>query len=325
MVKKMNWIVFALTVGGIFLSSCASSQVRSNVGLTQIWQLTPYLTRTPPASPLPTKLVESKTLTPKPAPIPTPITHIVKRGEDMGGIAYAFKITLKALMDANPNVTPDAMSVGTVLTIPLPGEAVQPQGGSIPPPEGILAGQPVCYRTTEGGLICFTQVKNTTDTAIGNVKAIIHSFDQNGLPLVSVAAFSLLDIIPAGESMPLLGYFSPGIPDGYKISAELTNGTRLEGDTVFPKIEIKNQQVVILSDGTSAEVSGDLNIQWKGVLSARIQVAAIAYDETDKIVGARRWESSVVKTQVKSVPFAVRVFAQEWRIKRIAVLVQSTP
>jgi LysM repeat protein len=54
------------------------------------------------------------------APSPRTRTHRVRPGETMAAISRAYKVSLKALLDANPNIQPETMPVGTVVRIPRP-------------------------------------------------------------------------------------------------------------------------------------------------------------------------------------------------------------
>lgn len=53
-------------------------------------------------------------------PIRRPATHYVRRGETFGGIARRYRVSLKAMKEANPLVAPDRIEVGALLRIPQP-------------------------------------------------------------------------------------------------------------------------------------------------------------------------------------------------------------
>ena len=56
--------------------------------------------------------------TPAPAPAPKPKTHTVKAGDTLYLIARMHNIRLDDLMDANPNVDPYNLMIGTILRLP---------------------------------------------------------------------------------------------------------------------------------------------------------------------------------------------------------------
>jgi len=79
----------------------------------------------PTPSPPPTvELLPTIEPTVEPAPTATPpatTVYVVKKGDTLIGIANRFKITLKALRAANPEVTdPTKLQIGQKLVIPAP-------------------------------------------------------------------------------------------------------------------------------------------------------------------------------------------------------------
>ncbi len=84
-------------------------------------------TPSPSPSPSPSPTVEllptvAPTSEPTPtATAPTTTIYVVKKGDTLIGIANRFKITLKALRAANPEVTdPTKLQIGQKLVIPAP-------------------------------------------------------------------------------------------------------------------------------------------------------------------------------------------------------------
>jgi LysM repeat protein len=73
---------------------------------------TPVVSAPTPAPP-PTPVV-----TPTPTPAPTENEYVVVKGDTLGKIAKSNGITLKALEDANPDVTPTRLKVGQKLVVP---------------------------------------------------------------------------------------------------------------------------------------------------------------------------------------------------------------
>src|SRR5678815_1554210 len=70
--------------------------------------LIPYLTATRAATQTPKGLVPLTT----PLPSPTPFTYSVQSGDTMSVIAEKFGVALDDLQAANPEISPNAMSVG---------------------------------------------------------------------------------------------------------------------------------------------------------------------------------------------------------------------
>ena len=92
--------------------------------------LLPYETRTPSATPeQPDGLVVSFDT---PIASPTPFVYKVQSGDTMLGIAERFGVSLDSLRIANPDVSPNSMSIGTELLIP--GDQDNPTGAPTPTP-----------------------------------------------------------------------------------------------------------------------------------------------------------------------------------------------
>lgn len=87
---------------------------------------TPTPAPTPQPTPQPTDIfVESPEPEPTADPSAEPTAaagtrYKVKKGDTMWAIAQEYGISLKALREANPDVDPTTMRVGTVLIIPEP-------------------------------------------------------------------------------------------------------------------------------------------------------------------------------------------------------------
>src|ERR1044071_6253003 len=114
------------------LTSCASQGIDST---SLPASLIPFLTSTQnptfsvEALQTPDGLVTAET----PLPSPTPFTYTVQRGDTMGSIALAAGVSIDDLQAANPEISPNAMSVGQVLKIPSNPE--NPSGEPTPTPE----------------------------------------------------------------------------------------------------------------------------------------------------------------------------------------------
>ena len=173
----------------------------------QTGTLIPYHSATPTPV-LSTPTPPEPTNPPLPSPTPTYRVHEVKKGDDLGGIAYLYQVTLNDLLAANPDVNPYAMSVGIALNIP-PASVVENDEEVQPTPVGVQIGQPLCFRSEAKGTWCFSEVFNPLSHGVENVSAILRIQIQGQENQQSYNMFSGLNTIPAEGRMPLLAY----IPD----------------------------------------------------------------------------------------------------------------
>ncbi|MBM3875361.1 MAG: LysM peptidoglycan-binding domain-containing protein [Verrucomicrobia bacterium] len=79
----------------------------------------------------PPKLAEPDGATPSPAADAKGVWHPIEKGQTLGGVVKAYnddlkskgkpaKVTLKAVLDANPKLNPDKMFIGQKIFIPIP-------------------------------------------------------------------------------------------------------------------------------------------------------------------------------------------------------------
>ncbi len=96
-----------------------------------------------PQTPLPPPPAPETHATATPAPMPTvagqpasprPITHTIRAGETLQGIAWQYGVTAEAILRANGLTEPERMRVGQALVIPAPSETMDeaPSGNVVP-------------------------------------------------------------------------------------------------------------------------------------------------------------------------------------------------
>src|SRR5262245_9892483 len=94
-----------------FCTACAPQPTQS---VPSKIDLIPFGTSTQSPTQTPEGLVAAET----PLPSPTPFTYTVQMGDTISSIALKFGVSIDDLQAANPEILPNAMSVGTILKIP---------------------------------------------------------------------------------------------------------------------------------------------------------------------------------------------------------------
>ena len=145
-----------------------------------------------------------------PLPSPTPFAYEVQAGDTMSGIAFKFGVSLDELIAANPDISPNSMSIGTTLNIP--SNPANPTGASTSTPVPAPVKQIECYPTADKGMWCFVLVHNDSTDVIENLSAQVTLVDASGQTLASAQALSPLNILPPGTSLPLMVFFPPDYP-----------------------------------------------------------------------------------------------------------------
>ena len=305
----------------VFLFSACTPQIILQTPVPP-GELLPYLSATPGATAeRPGGLVE---FFETPIPTPTPFSYTVQAGDNLSSIALKFGVSLDELIAANPDVSPNAMSVGTVLQIPS-----NPSGtssASTPSPVPAPVKQILCHPTADGGLWCFVLLHNDTDDFMENFSAQVTLFDANGQPFISAVAISPLNILPPNGSLPLTVFFPPQIPSGARPQAQILTGVRLlPNDKRYLPATIHNTVVEIAWDGRSAHVRGQVLLPENSQSAGQVWVAAVAYDRYDCVVGVKRWESDAGISPGGNLPFELEIASLAGDIVRVEFTVEARP
>jgi len=284
--------------------------------------LNPYLTMTSTATASqPDGLVVSVTT---PLPSPTPFTYTVKSGDTLGQIAQNFNVSLSALMAVNPNVNPNAMSIGQTLKIPSQQNS---SSESTPTPIPFPVKQIVCYPTTDKGMWCFVLIHNNSSNPIEDVTAQITLIDANGKSIASQTATLPLDILAPNSSMPLIAYFVPDIPINAKPQVQILTAIQIQpNDPRYLPATLQNTSFKVDSSGLTAQVNGQVALAASSSSAAKtIWVVGTAYDESGDMVGVRRWESTTPLSAGSNLPFSFIVSSIAGTISRVEFAVEARP
>ncbi len=253
----------------------------------------------------------------------------------MGGIAYTYRVSVAELMTANPGINPHAMSIGAVLTIPqsktpFPTEKATAQQVT-PTPLPLELGQVHCMRGQEGGIWCFSPVRNSQAAAMEGITALIKLGDPQAQPVLTQMAFLPLDVLPAGVSLPLAAYFPPSkaslLAPSFQASSEIQTALFSADDGRYLQTRLANQKVTISEDGLSAAITADIQLTSIDSQAQRVWVAAAAYDERGNVVGLRRWENNNAQPlkSGQALNVSMNVYSISGIIARVDLLAEARP
>ncbi len=299
------------------LTACAPQATQSK---PQPSDLIPYLTATQAPLPTPEGLVPLTT----PLPSLTPFTYTIKAGDSMSVIANKFGVKLDDLQAANPEILPNAMSVGQVLKIPSNPD--NPFGEPTPTPAPFVVQQIACYPTADKGMWCFVLAYNDSPDFMENVSAQVTLVDSNNNFIASQAALLPLNILPPNTALPMTVFFSPDIPIDAKPQVQVLTAIRLlPNDERYIPATINNTLVQVDADGHSAQVSGQVLSQSQTSVAHQVWVAGTAYDEAGRVIGVRRWESSESLSAGGSLPFEFLISSIGGKIAKVEFAVEARP
>ena len=259
-----------------------------------------------------------------PLPSPTPFAYEVQAGDTLSQIAERFGVSLDALTAANPGVSPNSMSIG--MTLNIPSDPANPTGASTSTPVPAPVKQIECYPTADKGMWCFVLVHNDMPDVLENISGQVTLVDEGGQNLVSAQAFSPLNILPSGASLPLMVFFPPYIPANARPQAQILTGIRLlPDDARYLPSSVQNTLVQVDSSGRSAQVSGTVRLPEDSAPASVVWVAAVAYDNAGRIVGVRRWESTAGIPAGDSMQFGFEVSSLAGEIENVEFVVEVRP
>jgi LysM repeat protein len=317
----MRRIFFIFTL--LLLTACASQQ--NPTGAPNV-QLTPYYTSTvAPAlatgtAQTPEGLVAAET----PLPSPTPFTYTIKSGDTIGSIGLKFGVSMDALQVANPEISPNAMSIGQVIRIPSNPD--NPSGEPTPTPAPFTVRQIGCHPTADRGMWCFVLVHNDFPDMLENVSAQITLVDQDKAAIASQTALLPLNILSPDTSLPLAVYFPPDIPINANPQVQILTAIRLlPGDTRYLPATVNNTLVQVGAGGHSAHVNGQVFLPSNAGNASQVWVAATAYNESGDVVGVRRWEWNDGLAAGGSLPFEFVLSSIGGEISRVEFSVEARP
>lgn len=301
----------------IFLTACAS---QPTVSTPEPVDLVPYLTatRTTPQW-TPDRLVAAET----PFPSPTPFTYTVQQGETISSIALKFGVSMDDLIAANPEVNPSAMSIGTMLNIPSNPD--NPTGEPTPTPAPFTVEQIACYPTSNKGMWCFVLAYNASPDFMENLSAQVTLIGSNGTFIATQTALLPLNILPPNTSLPLSVYFPPDVPVDAKPQVQILTAIRLSAnDPRYLPAAVNNTLVQIDADGHFANITGEVRLPAESNAATQTWVAAVAYDESGRVVGVKRWEGGGIQPG-GSLGFEMSVASLGGVLTRVEFAVEARP
>ncbi|MBM3145334.1 MAG: LysM peptidoglycan-binding domain-containing protein [Chloroflexi bacterium] len=285
--------------------------------------LTPYHTPTPTQTPNtdtgenPIGLVPTQ----PPAPTATPFLYTIRAGDTFLAIAQRYNIPLDKLLAANPQVDPNFLIIGTDVIIPT-GEGSQ-TAFPLPTPISVELGQPHCYPTADGGLWCLVMAQNPHSQDVENISASITLYDPAGEQVGQQIALTPLNVVPAGEAIPLAVLFPEPVPEKTSAQAELVAALPIEpASERYVEITIEIEKTEFAN--SFGEVDGRVRVD-DARPANRLWLAAIALGADGQPIGFRKWESNNRVAPGETFTFHITVYSLGPPIAEIRVSGEARP
>lgn len=274
---------------------------------------TPLATSTPaPFTPAPTS---TPTLT------PTPVIHVVQKGDNLWTIAMEYGVTVEALQEANAILDPQTLQIGQELVIPRIEEA--PAGTPTPTPTPLpveIQGLSY-YESPVGSLLFLGEVKNTTGERVERVEVGVSLYDESGKLLATSSAFTSLDVVPDGGRAPFAVLFdTPPVSFASYQAVVLSAVSAVSLESRYGDLVVEGEGE---SEGPFYVVSGE--VRNTGEFDAQaIRVVVTAYDAGGQVVGMRTAspENDVLAAGEAS-PFQVKLLPTGGKVASCSIQVQG--
>ena len=235
------------------------------------------------ALPLPPPDTATPTIT------PTPVVHVVERGDTLQAIAFDYGVGLDALQRANGIENPQFLQVGQKLVIPLGQESeemIQSMLLPTPTPQPVQVQGAGFYRTPVGSLWGLGEVANTTDVALTNVQVKLTLFDSDGELVGEDDAFVTADLIPPGASSPF-GILFVTAPDwaSYQMTVVRADAVGGLADAYVPfSVTEANGRPM----DSQLEVNGIVEHDGTGQVAGSVDIIVTTYDAEGAVTGFRQ-------------------------------------
>ncbi len=269
------------------LSACTNPTIPPTATITPVAYITPYLSPTPSqTSPPPTPIT---TIPITPPPTPTPFLYVLKNDDSLLGLAYRFGVSLEQILAANPGINPHFLTIGKAIVIPIKED--EPTALPSPTLIPLQLGTPHCYPAGDGGAWCILLIKNGQDQAVENVSVWLGLYSAKGDNTASQVVVPPLNLLAAGQALPLMAYFSQPFDLGNSARAQLLTALSVEKNTKrYMPTSIQIKDVQISSTGKQAEVTGQVDLSGT-VKASALWVMAVAYGRNGEVAGMRKWEA----------------------------------
>ncbi len=270
------------------LAACSTPPtLNPTATISPVAYLTPYLSPTPSRTlPAPTPLT---TLPVTPPPTPTPYLYVLTNDDTLLGLAIRFGVTVADIEAANPGIDAHFLTVGKAIVIPV--KQAEPTAQPSPTLIPLRWATPQCYPAGDGGSWCAFLIKNAQDRAVENVSVWIGLFSPEGENLASQVISPPLNLLDAGQELPLLAYFSQPYNPGNTSRAELMNVIYVEKKARrYLPASVQVGSVRIDPTRKQAEVAGQVVLTGTAKASA-LWVVTFAFDDHGAVAGMRKWEA----------------------------------
>ncbi|MDF1513977.1 MAG: FxLYD domain-containing protein [Anaerolineae bacterium] len=241
-----------------------------------------------------TPIPPTPTLTPTPSP--TPVIHIIERGDTLFGVALDYGVTLEALLNANSIAANDILRIGQALIIPLGKEEDYSSSGLQAPVGNMILPTPTplpleiagvdIYQTPVGGILCMGEVVNSTQNAVTNMQVAVTLITADGMQLITGYTLAAADHLEPGMRAPFSMLFSDPPSEAEDVAVSLLRGENVSAITAdFIPLTVVEAQGAF--SGPQYRVRGYI-ANHSDRLLGNISVVVTIYNVDHNVIGYRQ-------------------------------------
>jgi len=277
------------------------------------------------STPLPTSTPRLATpiASPTPTITPTPIIYTVQAGDTLLKIAIDFDRTTEAIQEVNGIVDPRFLQIGQTLIIPPAEEDADTPPTPTPTPPPLVVTAINFQEVPEGGLWCLGTISNPGDKFLTEVVVEASLLGGSGVLLAREAAFTQLDVIGPGQSVPFAILFETPPSEFAQYQVVAVSGVPLSKQARYyfdlETFDVRGS----LKETGAYRVSGQLRNYGNGDVES-IRLVTIAYDEEDRVLAQRQAELAVTLLKAgATTPFEIELIVPNGVVDHFEVLAQG--
>ena len=228
--------------------------------------------------------------TPTPTITPTPIVHVVQKGDTLQAIAFDFGVSVDALQRANGVENPQFLQVGQRLVIPVGEEPDQTTSSLLlptPTPHPLRVQGMAFYESPVETLLGLGEIVNTTAVTLTNVQVEVTLLDAVNEPVLQSNTFVSMDVVPPGVRCPFSILFTTPPSDWVTYQVTVIRGQEAgalaKAYVPLPVVELEGQPT-----GPQFQVTGIVeNVSPTDTVES-VDFFVTTYDADGTITGFRR-------------------------------------
>jgi hypothetical protein len=239
----------------------------------------------------------------------------------LGGIAWIYGVSVDKLMEMNPEIDPYVLTVDMQVVIPvetLPPANQTPEPTPVQLPlEGLN-----CLSDENSGVWCFVWVNNSSAESYENVIVSFNLADIDASAVNSIKEPAPLNVLLAGEKMPVAAYFPGPNPEQFQKSAQFSSAIpyNLESNR-YLNAEVSMVTETPLLNKKMLRIEGTYQVADP---ASKVMIVGVALDQNEQIIGLRAWQADLSEPTIEG-SFSLDLSAVSGTIEDYQLFIEAQP